>query len=31
MAIKSRGETHTFREGSYWDFLDEDADEKPIP
>jgi hypothetical protein len=31
MAIKSRGETLTFREGSYWDFLDEDADEKPIP
>ena len=24
MAIKSRGETLTFREGSYWDFLDED-------
>jgi Zn finger protein HypA/HybF involved in hydrogenase expression len=23
MAIKSRGETLTFREGSYWDFLDE--------
>lgn len=28
MAIKSRGETLTFREGSYWDFLDEDADVK---
>ena len=28
-AIKSRGETLTFREGSYWDFLDEDT-EKPI-
>lgn len=26
MAIKSRGETLTFREGNYWDFLDEDAD-----
>lgn len=25
MAIKSRGETLTFREGNYWDFLDEDA------
>jgi hypothetical protein len=25
MAIKSRGETLTFREGSYWDFLDEDT------
>lgn len=25
-AIKSRGETLTFREGSYWDFLDEDID-----
>ncbi len=24
MAIKSRGEALTFREGSYWDFLDED-------
>ena len=24
-AIKSRGETLTFREGSYWDFLDESA------
>ena len=24
-AIKSRGETLTFREGSYWDFLDEDT------
>ena len=24
MAIKSRGETLTFREGNYWDFLDED-------
>ncbi len=28
-AIKSRGETLTFREGSYWDFLDEDI-EQPI-
>ena len=27
--IKSRGETLTFREGNYWDFLDEDA-EKPV-
>lgn len=27
MAIKSRGETLTFREGNYWDFLDEDTDE----
>ena len=27
MAIKSRGETLTFREGNYWDFLDEDASE----
>lgn len=26
MAIKSRGETLTFREGNYWDFLDEDAE-----
>jgi hypothetical protein len=26
MAIKSRGETLTFREGNYWDFLDESAD-----
>lgn len=26
MAIKSRGETLTFREGSYWDFLDEEVD-----
>ena len=25
MAIKSRGETLTFREGNYWDFLDEAA------
>lgn len=25
-AIKSRGETLTFRENSYWDFLDEDVD-----
>lgn len=24
MAIKSRGETLTFKEGNYWDFLDED-------
>ncbi len=27
MAIKSRGETLTFREGNYWDFLDEDLQE----
>jgi hypothetical protein len=27
MAIKSRGETLTFRENNYWDFLDEDAEE----
>lgn len=27
-AIKSRGETLTFKEGNYWDFLDEDI-EKP--
>ena len=27
MAIKSRGETLTFREGNYWDFLDEDLDD----
>jgi hypothetical protein len=26
MAIKSRGETLTFRENNYWDFLDEDAE-----
>jgi hypothetical protein len=26
-AIKSRGETLTFRENNYWDFLDEDVDE----
>lgn len=26
-AIKSRGETLTFREGSYWDFLDEDLED----
>jgi hypothetical protein len=26
MAIKSRGETLTFREGSYWDLLDEKLD-----
>jgi hypothetical protein len=26
-AIKSRGETLTFREGNYWDFLDEDVEE----
>lgn len=25
-AIKSRGETLTFKEGSYWDFLDEDVE-----
>ena len=29
-AIKSRGETLTFREGSYWDFLDEDFDAKKM-
>ena len=29
MGIKSRGETLTFREGSYWDDLDEDI-EKPV-
>lgn len=28
MAIKSRGETLTFREGNYWDFLDEDLTEE---
>lgn len=28
-AIMSRGETLTFKEGSYWDFLDEDI-EKPV-
>lgn len=27
-AIKSRGETLTFRENNYWDFLDEDAELK---
>jgi hypothetical protein len=27
MAIKSRGETLTFREGNYWDFLNEDLDD----
>lgn len=27
MAIKSRGETLTFRENNYWDFLDEDLSE----
>lgn len=27
-AIKSRGETLTFREGNYWDFLDESVDEE---
>jgi hypothetical protein len=27
-AIKSRGETLTFRENNYWDFLDEDAETK---
>ena len=26
-AIKSRGETLTFREGNYWDFLDEEVEE----
>ena len=30
MAIKSRGETLTFREGNYWDFLDEEVDEPKI-
>jgi hypothetical protein len=31
MAIKSRGETLTFRENSYWDFLDEEvASEEPL-
>jgi hypothetical protein len=29
MAIKSRGETLTFREGSYWDLLDEDYSKDP--
>lgn len=28
MAIKSRGETLTFKEGSYWDLLDEGAESK---
>ena len=28
-AIKSRGETLTFREGNYWDFLDEDISDIP--
>ena len=28
MAIKSRGETLTFKEGNYWDFLDEDLNEE---
>ena len=28
MAIKSRGETLTFREGNYWDFLDEGLNEE---
>ena len=28
MAIKSRGETLTFREGNYWDFLDEELKPK---
>ena len=27
-AIKSRGETLTFREGSYWDYLDEDMSDQ---
>ena len=27
MAIKSRGETLTFREGNYWDFLDESVED----
>jgi hypothetical protein len=40
MAIKSRGETLTFREGNYWDFLDEkleeseetpDVNKQPVP
>jgi hypothetical protein len=30
MAIKSRGETLTFRESSYWDFLDEDTEPKVV-
>lgn len=29
-AIKSRGETLTFKEGNYWDFLDEDMDSKKM-
>ena len=29
-AIKSRGETLTFRENNYWDFLDEDVDETEV-
>jgi hypothetical protein len=29
MAIKSRGETLTFREGSYWDLLDENYSKDP--
>ena len=27
MAIKSRGETLTFKEGNYWDFLDEEVED----
>jgi hypothetical protein len=30
MAIKSRGETLTFRENNYWDFLDEDAEPQAV-
>lgn len=30
MAITSRGETLTFREGNYWDFLDEDTEPKVV-
>lgn len=29
-AIKSRGETLTFRENNYWDFLDEDVNEDEV-
>jgi len=29
-AIKSRGETLTFRENNYWDFLDEAVDDEPV-
>ena len=30
LAIKSRGETLTFREGNYWDFLDEEVEEPEV-